>query len=104
MRKKRRGGCYNNSRSLEAQHGTLAPPFISAEVLRHKHRAEAVHWYKRGVISQREGGTKWRKLKGIAVVRLSDGTSSKAEVHWYEAHGVGRKEMKIKRLLGGLYP
>jgi hypothetical protein len=44
----------------------------------------------------------WRKMKGIAVVRLPDGTSSPAEVHWYESHGVGRKEFKIKRLLGVL--
>ena len=41
----------------------------------------------------------WRKLKGTALVRLPDGSTSKAEVHWYEAHGIGRKELKIKRLL-----
>ena len=45
------------------------------------------------------GGTRWRKLKGIAVVGLPDGTLSRAEVHWYEAHGVGKRELKIKRLL-----
>jgi hypothetical protein len=48
------------------------------------------------------GRGRWRKIKGIAVVRLPDGTTSPAEVHWYESHGVGRKEFKIKRLLGGL--
>jgi hypothetical protein len=48
------------------------------------------------------GRGRWRKMKGIAVVRLPDGTSSPAEVHWYESHGIGRKEFKIKRLLGGL--
>ncbi len=48
------------------------------------------------------GRGRWRKMKGIAVVRLLDGTSSPAEVHWYESHGIGRKEFKIKRLLGGL--
>jgi len=42
---------------------------------------------------------RWRKLKGIATVRLSDGTICKAEVHWYEAHGIGRREEKIKRIL-----
>jgi hypothetical protein len=42
---------------------------------------------------------RWRKLKGIATVRLSDGTICEAEVHWYEAHGIGRKEEKIKRIL-----
>jgi hypothetical protein len=44
------------------------------------------------------GAGRWRKRKGINV-RLSDGTVCKAEVHWYEAHGIGRKEMKIKRFL-----
>jgi len=41
----------------------------------------------------------WRKRKGIAKVRLSDGSVHLAEVHWYEATGIGRKEYKIKRLL-----
>jgi len=45
------------------------------------------------------GAGRWRKRKGIAVVRLPDGSVSRAEVHWYEAHGIGRKEMKIKRFL-----
>ncbi len=45
------------------------------------------------------GAGRWRKRKGIAQVRLPDGTVSKAEIHWYEAHGIGRKEMKIKRFL-----
>ena len=47
------------------------------------------------------GAGRWRKLKGIARVRLPDGVVSKAEVHWYEAHGIGKKELKIKRLLDG---
>jgi hypothetical protein len=42
---------------------------------------------------------KWRKIKGIARVRLPDGTISLAEVHWYDAHGIGRIELKVKRLL-----
>ncbi len=41
----------------------------------------------------------WRKLKGIARVKFADGTFSLAELHWYEAHGIGKKEFKIKRLL-----
>lgn len=45
------------------------------------------------------GSGRWRKRKGIADVRLVDGSVCKAEVHWYEAHGIGRKEMKIKRFL-----
>lgn len=42
------------------------------------------------------GDGRWRKLKGIARVRLIDGTIRTAEVHWYEAHGIGRKEFKLK--------
>ena len=45
------------------------------------------------------GTGRWRKRKGIARVRLADGTEGRAEVHWYEAHGIGRKELKIKRFL-----
>jgi hypothetical protein len=40
-----------------------------------------------------------RKKKGFATVKLSDGTMCKAELHWYEAHGIGSKEFKIKRIL-----
>jgi hypothetical protein len=46
------------------------------------------------------GAGRWRKLKGIATVRLSNGRIKKAEIHWYEAHGIGRRKMKIKRYLG----
>jgi hypothetical protein len=42
------------------------------------------------------GKGRWRKLRGVATVRLVDGTVHTAEVHWYEAHGVGRKELKLK--------
>lgn len=45
------------------------------------------------------GTGRWRKLKGVALVRLSSGKIRKAEVHWYEAHGIGRKEIKRKRYL-----
>ena len=45
------------------------------------------------------GRGRWRKMKGIALVELPDGTICKAEIHWYEAHGIGRKEFKIKRIL-----
>ena len=45
------------------------------------------------------GPGRWRKLKGVATVEFPDGSTYRAEVHWYEAHGIGRKEVKIKRLL-----
>jgi len=45
------------------------------------------------------GKTTWRKRKGIAKIRLGDRTVRLAEIHWYEGHGKGRKETKIKRYL-----
>lgn len=50
-------------------------------------------------LRKRYGGIGWKKLKGTASVILPDGTMCHAELHWYEAHGVGRKEIKIKRIL-----
>jgi hypothetical protein len=41
----------------------------------------------------------WRKLKGIATIRLANGRVRPAELHWYQAHGVGKKEIKRKRYL-----
>jgi len=45
------------------------------------------------------GRAVWRKMKGNGRIKLKDGTIHKAELHWYEAHGLGKKEFKIKRLL-----
>lgn len=45
------------------------------------------------------GKGRWRKRKGFAVVRFRSGVERRAEIHWYEATGIGRKELKIKRLL-----
>ncbi|MFO0889814.1 MAG: hypothetical protein U0790_11820 [Isosphaeraceae bacterium] len=45
------------------------------------------------------GPGRWRKRKGVTRVRFEDGSIYRAEVHWYEAHGIGRVEMKIKRFL-----
>ena len=47
-------------------------------------------------LRRRYGKGRWRKRKGRATVRLLDGTVHQAEVHWYEAHGIGRREIKIK--------
>lgn len=47
-------------------------------------------------LSRRYGRGRWRKQKGVATVRLLDGGVHTAEVHWYEGHGIGRREMKIK--------
>jgi len=51
------------------------------------------------ILRKRYGKGRWRKLKGIATVRLADGTMRRAEVHWFEAHGIGKKKMRIKRFL-----
>jgi hypothetical protein len=45
------------------------------------------------------GRGNWKKMKGIAHVRLSSGKVKLAELHWYEAHGIGKKEIKRKRYL-----
>lgn len=44
------------------------------------------------------GRGRWRKLKGVGRVRLVDGSECDAELHWYEADGIGKKEMKVKQL------
>lgn len=54
---------------------------------------------ERDDLREKYGGKRWRKLKGVANVRLQNGNVRLAEVHWYEAHGVGRRKMKIKRFL-----
>ena len=45
------------------------------------------------------GRGRWRKLKGIAQVKLQNGRIRIAELHWYEAHGIGKRKMKIKTFL-----
>ena len=51
------------------------------------------------LLQKRYGKGRWRKLKGLANVRLDDGRIRLAEVHWFEAHGIGKKKMRIKRYL-----
>jgi hypothetical protein len=51
------------------------------------------------VLRRRFGHARWRKRKGLATVRLADGTIRRAEIHWFEAHGIGRRLMRIKRFL-----
>lgn len=51
------------------------------------------------VLRRRFGKARWRKCKGMAHVRLEDGTIRPAELHWFEGHGIGRKLMRIKRFL-----
>jgi len=68
-----------------------------------------IHWIEniasaRGIrelkrLNRIYGKANWRKRKGIAKIRLSDGTIKIAELHWYEGHGKGKKEVKIKKYL-----
>ncbi|HEX5759248.1 MAG TPA: hypothetical protein VF121_08640 [Thermoanaerobaculia bacterium] len=45
------------------------------------------------------GPAQWRKRKGIGTIELENGAIRRAELHWYEAHGIGRRELKFKRYL-----
>ena len=47
-------------------------------------------------LRKRYGPGRWGKMKGFTVVKLKDGTIHAAEIHWYEAHGIGKKEFKLK--------
>ncbi|MBI4471328.1 MAG: hypothetical protein HY646_01590 [Acidobacteria bacterium] len=53
----------------------------------------------RRLLVEHFGRGRGRKLKGIGRVRLADGSVRLAELHWFEAHGIGRKKMRIKRFL-----
>ena len=50
----------------------------------------------RARLRKQYGRVRWRKVKGIAKVRLPSGRIRLAEIHWYEAHGIGKKEFKLK--------
>ena len=51
------------------------------------------------LLRQRYGVGYWRKRKRIATVRLRDGTTARTELHWHEAHGIGKVKLKIKEWL-----
>ncbi len=53
----------------------------------------------RSYLRKAYGRGRWRKLKGIATVRLPNGVQRMVELHWYEAHGIGKRDMKIKSYL-----
>ncbi len=50
-------------------------------------------------LRKQHGFGRWRKLKGVAKIRLQSGSIRLAELHWYEAHGIGKRNFKIKRFL-----
>jgi hypothetical protein len=51
------------------------------------------------LLNKKYGFAKWRKRKGVALIRLADGSEVLAELHWYKASCLGRKEMKVKWIL-----
>jgi hypothetical protein len=53
----------------------------------------------RGFLENNYGAGRWRKRKGVATVKFPDGSIYEAEIHWYEASGIGRRGFKIKRLI-----
>jgi len=53
----------------------------------------------RRLLRKAYGARRWRKLKGVATVLLPNGALRRVELHWYEAHGVGRRDVKIKAYL-----
>ncbi len=50
-------------------------------------------------LQKMHGRGRWRKLKGIAYVKLPNGNTRHVELHWYEAHGIGKRDIKIKKYL-----
>jgi hypothetical protein len=72
----------------------IISPIRDVEVIAQGHRIKNL---KR--LNKTYGTANWRKLKGSCTVELESGLVLKAEVHWYEAHGVGKKEFKLKRYL-----
>jgi CRISPR/Cas system CSM-associated protein Csm3 (group 7 of RAMP superfamily) len=53
---------------------------------------------------KRFGFGNWLKRKGFGDVKLQDGAIVRAELHWYEAHGIGKRDMKIKRYMQDIAP
>jgi len=54
----------------------------------------------RNKLNKLYGNGNWRKMKGIARVRLTDNSVKLAEIHWFEAHGIGKKHIKVKYYIG----
>jgi len=51
------------------------------------------------LLQRRYGNGRWRKLKGTAAIRLPNGALRRIELHWYQAHGIGKRDIKVKRYL-----
>ena len=51
------------------------------------------------ILTKLFGAGNWRKVKGFGTVRFANGTVAEAELHWYEAHGIGKRWIKVKRVI-----
>lgn len=69
------------------------PPITNIELIARRFSIQDLNRLRRDY-----GGRDWRKLKGNAAVELKDGSIRQAELHWYECHGIGKREIKIKFL------
>ena len=72
---------------------------ILSEIRDRETIAEGRGVHIRRYLERTYGKGHWRKMKGIATARLEDGTICEGELHWFEAHGIGRKDFKIKRVI-----
>ncbi|HEX2882203.1 MAG TPA: hypothetical protein VHO25_21935 [Polyangiaceae bacterium] len=72
----------------------VIPPFLNVETIATGRGIDELRRLKK-----HHGKGRWRKRKGIAKIVMFDGKEHVAEIHWYEAHGIGRKEIKIKRII-----
>ena len=75
----------------------LVGPIANAEVI-----AAGPGVRVRSYLRKAYGQGRWRKMKGTATIRLSNGALRVVELHWYEAHGIGQRDMKIKRYVDEL--
>ena len=69
---------------------------IVSEIAKIKTIAEGKSVRVRQLLAKKYGRGRWKKKKGVATVKLRDGSFRSAEVHWYEAHGIGKRDIKIK--------
>jgi coenzyme F420-reducing hydrogenase alpha subunit len=72
----------------------IIPPITAIETI-----AEGSSIRELQRLRQHHGPGRWKKKKGVALVEAPDGTMQRAEIHWYEAHGIGKVKMKVKRWL-----
>lgn len=79
---------------MQKQKFEIIGPLYGVEIIAVRHSIRELKFLERNY-----GKGRWRKLKGSAIVRLENGKIRHAEVHWYEAHGIGKRQFKIKRYL-----